>query len=134
MEYRRSVLSEVALGVELTTYVINKSSFFGLIRLDFPDPFGTLPVDGQEVPLRNAITIAVHAWACRVGHGVESYRFQFQFGLRWPRTSNWINQCTQCQIIHFLLFDHHATFSYMGHWHEASAITVFIAVIGLWVQ
>jgi hypothetical protein len=51
MEYHRSVLSEVALGVELTTYVINKISFFGQIGLDFPDPFGALPVDGQEVPL-----------------------------------------------------------------------------------
>ena len=42
MEYYRLVLSEVALRVELTTYTINKISFFGQIRLDFPNPFGAL--------------------------------------------------------------------------------------------
>ncbi len=53
MEYYRSVLSKVALGVEPTTYIINKFAFFGQIRLDFPDPFGAL--DGQEVPLPSVL-------------------------------------------------------------------------------
>jgi len=91
-------------------------------------------LDGQEVPPRNAIAIAVRARARRVGRGIESRRFQFRFGLGWPRASNWIDRRARRQIVHFFLFDSHATFSCTGHWHEAGATTLVVAVIGLWVQ
>ena len=60
MEYRGSVLSEVALGVELTTYVITKNSFYGTIRLDFPDNAHTNYMNTPIIVLRHERVSEAH--------------------------------------------------------------------------
>jgi hypothetical protein len=60
MEYCRSVLSEVALGVELTTYVITKISFYGTIRLDFPDNARTNYTNTPIIVLRHERVSEAH--------------------------------------------------------------------------
>ena len=60
MEYCGSVLSEVALGVELTTYVITKISFYGTIRLDFPDSACTNYTNTPIIVLRHEHVSEAH--------------------------------------------------------------------------
>jgi hypothetical protein len=67
MEYRGSVLSEVALGVALTTYVITEISFFGTIRLDFPDNAHTNYMNTSSYDMPSAMTVLSRlAW---LGYG-----------------------------------------------------------------
>jgi hypothetical protein len=47
---------------------------------------------------------------------------------------DWIGRRARRQIVHFFLFDSHDTVRCAGHWHEASAITLVVTVIGLWAQ
>ena len=60
MEYRGSVLSEVALGVDLTTYGFTKITFYGTIRLDFPDNAHTNYTNTPIIVLRHEHVSEAH--------------------------------------------------------------------------